>query len=399
MKYKRKFGNKKIAAALTIAVLGLSCFQNAQASALSNAQNKKNEAQQDLNNANAAIQAIEDRQAELQGQIDEANADLFDTLVNLGIVEQELADNQAELDSVTAQLAEAEEDEQEQYDAMVKRIVYMYENGDDNFIEAVVGAKDFADMLNRIEYAQEMYDYDRDLLTEYQETKQAVADLKLSVEQTRAELEEIQHSYEEEKANYESIIAAKQEEMDEADFTTQLASAKALAAQYQQTIDEQNAIIKAEQDRPRPPAGGGNGGGNGGGSGNDANIPNDGGNLNPPFVTGVSGDSVVNFACQFLGNPYVWGGTDLVNGADCSGFTQSVYANFGISLPRTSFEQRSAGREVSYANAQPGDLICYAGHVAIYTGNDGIVHASSPTVGIVRGTATYRPILSVRRVL
>lgn len=398
MKYKRTFGNKKIVAALIIAVLGLSCFQNAQASALSNAQNKKDQAQEDLNNANAAIQAIEDRQAELQGQIDEANADLFDTLVNLGIVEQELADNQAELEKVTADLAEAEEDEQEQYDAMVKRIVYMYENGDDNFVEAVVGAKDFSDMLNRIEYAQEMYDYDRNLLTEYQETKQAVADLKLSVEQTQAELEEIQHSYQEEKANYESIIAAKQEEMDEADFNTQLANAKALASQYQQTIDEQNAIIKAEQERPKPPTGS-TGGGNGGGSGNDANIPSDGGNLNPPFVTGVSGDEVVNFACQFIGNPYVWGGTDLINGADCSGYVQSVYANFGITLPRTSYEQRSAGQEVSYANAQPGDIICYAGHVAIYTGNGGIVHASAPGVGIIRGTATYRPILSVRRVL
>lgn len=395
MKYKRRFGNKKTAAVLIIAVLGLSCFRDAHASALSNAQNKKNQAQEDLNNANAAIQAIEDRQAELQGQIDEANADLFDTLVNLGIVEQELADNRMELEKVTADLAEAEEDEQEQYEAMVKRIVYMYESGDSNFIETIVGAKNFADMLNRIEYAQEMYDYDRDLLTEYQETKQAVADLKTQVLNTRAELEEIQHSYQEEKANYESIVAAGQAEMDAADFDVQLANAKELAAQYQTTINEQNEIIQAAQQRPQSPAGNGGSGGNAGNGGG----ANTGGSLNPPFVTGVSGEEVVNFACQFIGKPYVWGGTSLTDGADCSGYIQSIYAHYGITLPRTSYEQRSAGQEVSYVNAQPGDIICYAGHVAIYTGNGGIVHASSPTVGIVRGTATYREILSVRRVL
>lgn len=398
MKYKRRFGNKKIAAVLTIAVLGLSCFRNAQASALSNAQNKKNEAQENLNHATASIEEIENRQAELQGQIDEANADLFDTLVNLGIVEQELADNQTELENVTEQLVKAEADEQEQYDAMVKRIVYMYESGDSNYIETIVGAKNFADMLNRIEYAQEMYDYDRDLLTEYQETKQAVAELKTQVENTRAELEEIQNSYQEEKANYERIVAAKQEEMDAADFDTQLANARELAAQYQATINEQNEIIQAAQSRPQPPAGNGGGSSNGGSTGGGSNIGG-GGNLNPPFVTGISGDEVVNFACQFIGHPYVWGGTSLTDGADCSGYIQSVYANYGIVLPRTSFEQRSAGQEVSYANAQPGDIICYAGHVAIYTGNGGIVHASSPTVGIVRGTATYRDIICVRRVL
>ncbi|MEG7531393.1 MAG: C40 family peptidase, partial [Hungatella sp.] len=87
------------------------------------------------------------------------------------------------------------------------------------------------------------------------------------------------------------------------------------------------------------------------------------------------------------------------NGTDCSGFTQGVYRNFGVSIPRTSGEQRSAGREVSYSDAQPGDLICYAGHVGIYIGNGQIVHASSPSTGIKVGPATYRTILSVRRIL
>ena len=109
---------------------------------------------------------------------------------------------------------------------------------------------------------------------------------------------------------------------------------------------------------------------------------------------------VVDYATQFVGNPYVWGGTSLTNGADCSGFVQSVYANFGVSLPRTSYEQQNAGTEVSYADAQPGDLICYGGHVAIYMGNGQIVHASNSQDGIkISNDATYRTIVSVRRLV
>ena len=94
------------------------------------------------------------------------------------------------------------------------------------------------------------------------------------------------------------------------------------------------------------------------------------------------------------------GGTSLTSGADCSGFVQSVYANFGVSLPRTSYEQQNAGYEVSYADAQPGDLICYGGHVAIYMGNGQIVHASNARDGIkVSDNAAYRTITSVRRLV
>ena len=124
---------------------------------------------------------------------------------------------------------------------------------------------------------------------------------------------------------------------------------------------------------------------------------------NAPKLTGSTynkGQTVASFAQRFVGNPYVWGGTSLTSGADCSGFVQSVYANFGVSLPRTSYEQQNAGYEVSYADAQPGDLICYGGHVAIYMGNGQIVHASNSQDGIkVSNDATYRTIVSVRRLV
>lgn len=107
---------------------------------------------------------------------------------------------------------------------------------------------------------------------------------------------------------------------------------------------------------------------------------------------------VVDYACQFAGNPYVWGGTSLTNGADCSGFVQSVYAHFGVSLPRTSAAQRSAGYEVSYSEVQPGDIICYSGHVGIYAGNGQIINAQDPAHGIGLSSATYTSILTVRRI-
>lgn len=108
--------------------------------------------------------------------------------------------------------------------------------------------------------------------------------------------------------------------------------------------------------------------------------------------------AVVDYACQFAGNPYVWGGTSLTNGADCSGFVQSVYAHFGVSLPRTSSAQRSAGYEVSYSEVQPGDIICYSGHVGIYAGNGQIINAQDPAHGIGLSSATYTSILTVRRI-
>lgn len=112
-----------------------------------------------------------------------------------------------------------------------------------------------------------------------------------------------------------------------------------------------------------------------------------------------NGQAVVDYAMQFVGNPYVWGGTSLTNGADCSGFVQSVYANFGVSMPRTSSAMRSAGTEVSYSEAVPGDLICYEGHVGIYIGNGQIVNAIDEAHGIGVSSATYTNIITVRRLL
>ena len=116
--------------------------------------------------------------------------------------------------------------------------------------------------------------------------------------------------------------------------------------------------------------------------------------------TVTKGESVVNYALKFVGNPYRWGGTSLTRGADCSGFVMSVYRHFGKSLPHSSYAQRRVGRRVgSLSKAKPGDIICYSGHVAIYMGNNKVVHASNPRDGIkITKGAAYRSIVTIRRV-
>lgn len=111
------------------------------------------------------------------------------------------------------------------------------------------------------------------------------------------------------------------------------------------------------------------------------------------------GQAIVDYACQFIGNPYVWGGTSLTNGADCSGFVQSVFAHFGISLPRTTWDMEHVGTAVSYDQAIPGDIILYDGHVGIYMGNGQIVNAINSAKGIGILPATYTNIVTVRRLI
>ena len=363
------------------------------------AQNKKSEAEKNLNDVNKKIDNLENKKEEIEGELDTKNEELVNLMVDVGILEKEIDQNEKQLKQVKKDLKTAQKNEKKQYQAMKKRIKFMYERGDSAVISSLLESKSMADMLNRVEYFNEVYDYDRNLLDNYEKTRKQVEDLKAQVEDEKKELETAKDDLKQQQKQLETAMANLRSQQANAD--TQIANAKSLASEYQKTITEQNKIIQQQQAAAAAGrSSGGSSGGSGGTSKPNSNASVPGGNLNPPKTTNVSGSDVVNYAMQFVGKPYVWGGKDPNTGADCSGFTSYVYAHFGISIPSFSGAQRSCGQEVSYANAQAGDLICYAGHVAIYMGGGKIVHAKGTAYGIVgNDNATYKTIITVRRLL
>ncbi len=363
------------------------------------AQNKKSEAEKNLNDVNKKIDNLESEKEEIEGELDTKNEELVNLMVDVGILEKEIDQNEKQLKQVKKDLKTAQKNEKKQYQAMKKRIKFMYERGDSAVISSLLESKSMADMLNRVEYFNEVYDYDRNLLDNYEKTRKQVEDLKAQVEDEKKELETAKDDLKQQQKQLETAMANLRSQQANAD--TQIANAKNLASEYQKTITEQNKIIQQQQAAAAASrSSGGSSGGSGGTSKPNSNASVPGGNLNPPKTTNVSGSDVVNYAMQFVGKPYVWGGKDPNTGADCSGFTSYVYAHFGISIPSFSGAQRSCGQEVSYANAQAGDLICYAGHVAIYMGGGKIVHAKGTAYGIVgNDNATYKTIITVRRLL
>ena len=168
---------------------------------------------------------------------------------------------------------------------------------------------------------------------------------------------------------------------------------KAREVEAARAAAEQEAARKAaeKQEVKKSGAGSSSGGSAGSGSGSSAG--------QSAQTASSNGQAVVDYARQFLGNPYVYGGNSLTNGTDCSGFVKGVYAAFGINLPRTSSEQRSVGYAVSLSEIQPGDIVCYSGHVGIYAGNNTLIHASNEKTGItLTSPVTYRSVLAVRRI-
>ena len=407
VQWKKKTGRLGKRIGLALLVGSMLFTQNISVLATTQAEKEKAEAQKKLDEANQKAQEAEDKKNQAQSQVNSLTEQLTSLLSEIDLLETDMANKEKEIEQAEKDYEAAKEEEKKQYEAMKKRIQYMYEKGDTEYLDIFLQVESMADLLNKAEYVESIYSYDRKMLVKYQETKEQVANVKAQLEEDQAEMEVMELEYKEQQSNLETTIAEKKKEV--SNFVSQLADAKEAAAAYTRQIEQKNAEIRRAQqeaERKRQEEAARQAAANASKS-KPSSAKNSSSSKNTYTGPGAvkssggtaQGREVADYALQFIGNPYVYGGTSLTNGADCSGFVQSVYKHFGYSLPRTSTEQRSAGREVSYSEAQPGDLICYAGHVAIYIGNGQIVHASTPSTGIKVGNAAYRTILSVRRIV
>lgn len=374
------------------------------------AEKKKSQAEQDLKDKKNEINGLKDQQQTTADDIKNKSAKLDEILAAQKKLQTDITSKQAEIEQNQKDLAAAQEKQQEQYDAMKKRIQFMYENSaEDNIWTAIIESNGITDMLNRIEYVSDVYDSDRALMDSYQAAVEQVKEIGTKLDNDMNELTAMQDDYEKQQADVEAAIVALENQKEQ--YASQIAQAQQQADNYQNIITAQGKIIQ-EQEAAAAAAAAAAARANssssspsydGGGAGKGGSIASDyaaGGGKNPGASTGVSGSSVVSYAMQFVGNPYVWGGNSLTNGVDCSGFVHEVYAHFGISTPRYSQAFKSVGQAVSFDNIQPGDVVVYPGHVAIYAGGGVIVEAQSTKAGITANRSVQcHTILAIRRLV
>ena len=384
--------------ALAIVVTGIPV----SATSIKNIQSEKAKNESELKNIQSKISGIESQKSALSSEVSSLNDDLTDTLLNIEVLESDLADKEAEIEQAQKDYEAAKATEEQQYDSMKKRIQYLYETGQESYLEMLLTSDSVADLVNKVDYAEELQEYDRRLLDEYKAAKQAVIDLQAQLEEEKQELLEMEEQLKQEKANLESVIAQKRSQI--ADFDSQLSAAKAKVSEYQKKIKEQNAQIKQlqkEEEAKRKAAAAqsstSSAGSSTASSGSTSGYSSKSSGKTATVSGGGGGSSIASTGLRYVGNPYVYGGNSLTNGTDCSGFVHLIYAACGISTPRDSNSLAGGGRAVSESEMLPGDVVCYYGHVGIYIGNGQIVHASTPSSGMKVSNMYYRSIRCVRR--
>lgn len=363
------------------------------------AKEKKKEAEEGLKDTNDTIDDIKNKQDDLEDDIESASADLAQLLKDQEALQGQIEGTQAKVEQANLDLEDAKQREAEEYEAMKLRIQYMYENNtNDSFWRAILESDGISDMLNRVEYVADVYQSDRDLMEKYEQAVQDVEDLTLQLADEMDELLALQEQYETQQGNLEYQIALLEDKRE--DYADQLALAEQQADEFQKTIEKQDEIIRQQE---AAAAGTDSGSYDGGGTGSSglgsADYLSDP-SYDPAFKSSVTGEELVNFALQYVGNPYVWGGNSLTEGCDCSGFVHLVYAHFGFTVPRYSQSFKTVGDPVAYENIKAGDIVVYPGHVAIYIGNGCIVEAQSTKAGITSyRSVNCHTITAIRRVL
>ena len=383
--------------------------------------------QSQLNDVNRQISDYKGAQADIGDQIDQLDAEMVSLLTDINLIEDAIAEKEADIAETQVAYDAAVADKDEQYESMKIRIRFMYEQGDTSYLQIFLNTQNMSDMVNKAHYVEQLYEYDRNLLDQYEATVQQVAELQDTLEEEKSELETSKAELKDEQQYVQEVLDQKQQEYD--NYTVVLAKAKQEAAAYTAKIKQETAQIKKleeeerkrkeeeerkrkeEEERQRQAAllasqesqGNSESESQSDDSSKTEETSSESSSTTqapaPSSSGGGKGQQVADYACKFIGNPYVAGGTSLTNGADCSGFVMAVYQSFGISLPRSSYAQAGVGTAVSYSEAKPGDIIYYGGHVGIYIGNGQIVHASTERTGIKITAATYRSIITVRRIV
>jgi len=377
--YKKSLKIKKrIACVLALAVLITTFLPNGDSvfAFLKGEKIFASQTQQELNQVENEIEALEEEQEAIEEELEEKMEELTALLADKAILENDMVVTQAAIDQAKIDLESAKTQEAEEYEAMKRRIQYMYENSTQNsIIDAVLNANGITDLLNRVEYVSQVHKTDRELLEEYKAVVEEVETLAAELDANMNDLLSLQEVYEHQEVELENVLAELEEKSD--NYEAQIARAERRAEELADEIEAANSEI-ADQ----TPGGGGDT------------------SQNPGYVTGVSGEQVVSFALQYVGYPYRYGGNSLTNGCDCSGFVNLVFKNFGIKVPRQSYAFRTCGQAVSFGSLRAGDIVVYPGHVAIYIGNGNIVEAQSTRAGITcNRKVTCNTIVAMRRVL
>lgn len=410
----------KFVSVITVLTMLMLVVDPVSATTISEIQEEKEKNEAQLKNINKQISGYVGAQADIGSEIEELDAEMVILLTDINLIEEEIGKKEEEIAATQTDYDAAVATKDEQYESMKIRIKFMYEQGDASYLQLFLESANIGDMMNKAEYVEKLYEYDRKLLDEYQATIEEVAALQDKLEEEKSELQTSKYELEEEQAYVEEILAKKKSEYE--NYDVMLAKARQEAAAYSTKIKQETAQIKKleeeearrkaeEEERKRKEQeelfaknqdGDNANNGDSDNSNNDSDNSSDSASQEPPKSSSggsTKGQEIANYACKWVGNPYKAGGTSLTNGADCSGFVWAVYNHFGYNLPRSSYAQSSIGKGVSYSEAQPGDIIYYGGHVGLYIGNGQIVHASTERTGIKIAPATYRSIITIRRVL
>ena len=376
------------------------------------------------------VSDLENEKNKIESEVNSLEAQLTEMLTDIDKMEEKAAKLGDDNDQGKDDLEKKKKKQAGQYADMKLRVQYMYENNESNVADIFLSSESFTDALNKTEYVQRIYEYDRSELEELDKTTKEIQSINAKLESDLAELEKQQEEALAKQDELDKLIESKQSEV--SDLDQRIAKVQEEIARKAAEEEARRLAELERQAAEEAQSGGDNGTSQNTGSGNNNPSGNNTGNTSSGSVNQSSsgqarsgnnnnqtqkksgnnnnnnqqpapsssgkGSSIVSTAYNYIGVPYVYGGSSP-RGFDCSGLVQYVYRQNGISLPRTSGSQAGVGRGVSLSNAQPGDIVCYPGHVAIYIGGGKVIHAPYPGRRVEVANANMMRITTVRRVV